>query len=79
MRHARRVSALLFLMIGCLSLARWLTAGEAPAPNQLAPVKASTASRTGLDRTVLPIPEPRDSADHRARRPERQGSAAGSR
>ena len=57
MRHARHLLTVLccFLSIGIL--AGWILAGEAPTSETLAPVKAATGME-GLDRTVLPIPEP---------------------
>ena len=57
MRHARHVLTVLCCFIGVGILAGWIMAREAPTSEASAPVKATTGVE-GLDRTVLPIPEP---------------------
>ncbi len=57
MRYLRRVSPLLCFVIGINVFHCMVTAGEAPAPTPLAPVKVN-ATKDSLDRRVLPIPEP---------------------
>lgn len=57
MPHARRVAMSFLILISVGALGRWVTANATAPVESSAPVKANVAA-TGLDRTILPIPEP---------------------
>ena len=62
-------------LLGMSVVFGWMAAASPFAGNPAASATRDEAADS-LDRTVLPIPEPKLAADHDARRPQRQGPAA---